>query len=455
MRKATSARLAAVGVAVAAVGAAMMPGAAVAQSHAPVGPPSLHAAKGTPQLSPTKAVEQIRQLAQCGHRMYAVGSFSKISQGATIYTRHNVFSFKASRPYTMTSWHPDVKGEVDTIAFNGNHCGTAYLGGDFTKVGKHTVSNIAAVHTRHGGHVVKKFKASADREVATLMVWKHHLFAGGFFVTMNGSTKHKYFASLRPTTGKDDGYLSLHISGNYVYKSRHGYPTVDNPTRIWKMQLSHSGTRLLVEGDFLRIGHKHRQQIAMLNLGPKHARTSTWYATEFNRKCQRNAPFYAQAAAWSANDKQVFVTTTGGAPNSGNGSLEAQPRSGLCDAASAFPSTQHKVKHQWINYTGCDSLFSVAADQTTVYIGGHERWVNDRAGCNKMLGRAKNAQGMAGLTPRHGKLTYNPTRSRGFGADDMLLTHRGLWVASDNFDDAVQCAHDFDHAGLCYLPYSK
>jgi hypothetical protein len=90
-----------------------------------------------------------------------------------------------------------------------------------------------------------------------------------------------------------------------------------------------------------------------------------------------------------------------------------------------------------------------------VYIGGHERWVNDRAGCNKMLGRAKNAQGMAGLTPRHGKLTYNPTRSRGLGADDMLLTHRGLWVASDNFDDAVQCAHDFDHAGLCYLPYSK
>jgi hypothetical protein len=458
MRKATSSRLAAVGITAGVIGAAMMPGAAVAQPNAPVapvGPASVHAAKGTPQLSPTKAVEQIRQVAKCGNRMYAVGSFSRISQGAKIYTRHNVFSFKATRPYTVTPWHPNVKGEVDTIAFNGNHCKTAYLGGNFTKIGKHTVANLAEVKTNHTGALIKKFKAQPDREVATLMVWKNHLFAGGFFLTINGSTKHKYFASLRPKTGKDDGYLSLHISGNYVYKSPRGHEVVENPTRIFKMQLNHAGDHLLVEGDFLKIGHRARQQIAMLTLGPKHAKTSKWYPKEFNRKCAANQPFYAQDAAWSVNDKQVFVATTGGAPNKGPGFLASQPRSGLCDAASAFPAKQHKVKHQWINYTGCDSLFSVAADKSTVYIGGHERWVNNSQGCDVMGSGAKNAQGMAGLGPSHGRLTYNPTRSRGFGADDMLLTQRGLWVASDNFDDAVQCGHDFDHAGLCYLPYKK
>jgi hypothetical protein len=453
MRKATIGRLAAVGLVVGVVGAGVLPGTAVAQPNAPIGPPSVHAAKGTPQLSPTKAVEQIRQVAQCGGRMYAVGSFSRISQGKKIYTRHNVFSFKAKRPYTLTPWHPNVKGEVNTIAFNGNNCNTAYLGGDFTKIGKHKVANLAEVRTNHTGRVIKAFKGRPDRAVATLMVWKHHLFVGGFFVTMNGSTKHKYFASLHPKTGTDDGYLSLHISGNYVYRSSHGNLTVVNPTRIFKMQLSHRGSHLLVEGDFLRIGHKPRQQIAMLTLGRKHAKTSRWYPKEFNRKCQRNQPFYAQGAAWSVNDKQVFVVTTGGAPNSGRGATMSEPRSGLCDAASAFPVKQHRVKHQWINYTGCDSLFAVAADRSTVYIGGHERWANDRLGCNKKAGKAQDAQGMAGLSPRHGRLTYNPTRSRGFGADDMLLTQRGLWVASDNFEDAVQCGHDFDHAGLCLLPY--
>jgi hypothetical protein len=453
MRKATSSRLAAVGITAGVIGAAMMPGAAVAKPTVPTGPPSVHAAKGTPQLSPTKVVEQIRQVAQCGGRMYAVGSFSRISQGTKIYTRHNVFSFKAKRPFTVTPWHPNVNGVVNTIAFNGTHCGKAYLGGSFTKIGKRKVANLAEVRTNHTGRVVKAFKAQPDRAVATLMVWKNHLFTGGFFVTMNGSTRHKYFASLRPKTGTDDGYLSLHISGNYIYKSPRGHEVVDNPTRIFKMQLSHHGTSLLVEGDFLTIGHKARQQIAMLTLGKRHAKTSRWYPKEFNRKCAANQPFYTQDAAWSANDKQVFVATTGGAPNKGKGSVASQPRSGLCDAAAAFPVKQHKVKHQWINYTGCDSLFAVAADKSTVYIAGHERWVNNRQSCNVMGSRAKEAQGMAGLSPRHGILRYNPTRSRGFGADDLLVTHRGLWVASDNFEDAVQCGHDFDHAGLCFLRY--
>jgi hypothetical protein len=453
MHKATIGRLAAVGLVAGVLGAGTMPGTAVAQPNVPIGPPSVHAAKGTPQLSPTKAVEQIRQIAQCGGRMYAVGSFSRISQGKKVYIRHNVFSFKARRPYTLTPWHPNVKGEVNTIAFNGNHCETAYLGGDFTKIGKHKVANLAEVRTNHTGRVVKAFKARPDRAVATLMVWKHHLFTGGFFVTMNGSTKHQYFASLRPKTGRDDGYLSLHISGKYLYKSPRGHEVVDNPTRIFKMQLNHRGTRLLVEGDFTRIGHKRRQQIAMLTLGRNHARTSRWYPTEFNRKCAANQPFYAQAAAWSANDRQVFVATTGGGPNRGKGSLASQPRSGLCDAAAAFPVKQRRVRHQWINYTGCDSLFAVAADRSTVYIGGHERWVNDRLGCNVKAGKAQDAQGMAGLSPRHGRLTYNPTRSRGFGADDILIRPRGLWVASDNFEDAIQCGHDRDHAGLCFLPY--
>jgi hypothetical protein len=60
---------------------------------------------------------------------------------------------------------------------------------------------------------------------------------------------------------------------------------------------------------------------------------------------------------------------------------------------------------------------------------------------------------MAGLSPANGQVTYNPTRARGFGADDMLITNAGLWIASDNFHGADQCGHVHGHSGICLLPY--
>jgi hypothetical protein len=51
-------------------------------------------------------------------------------------------------------------------------------------------------------------------------------------------------------------------------------------------------------------------------------------------------------------------------------------------------------------------------------------------------------------------LTFNPTRSRGEGADDMLITNDGLWIASDTQNGAAQCGGKSNHAGICLLPYA-
>jgi hypothetical protein len=61
---------------------------------------------------------------------------------------------------------------------------------------------------------------------------------------------------------------------------------------------------------------------------------------------------------------------------------------------------------------------------------------------------------MEGLSPSTGHLTFNPTRSRGLGADDMLITRAGLWIASDNFQGSSSCGGVSGHAGICLLPYS-
>jgi hypothetical protein len=74
-------------------------------------------------------------------------------------------------------------------------------------------------------------------------------------------------------------------------------------------------------------------------------------------------------------------------------------------------------------------------------------------GCNSPGPGAVSAPGMEGLSPATGSLTYNPTRGRGLGADDMQLTSGGLWIASDNDKNTAMCGGKGNHAGICFFPY--
>jgi len=402
-------------------------------------------------------VELVRQLVPCGNLMYAVGRFTKIKQGSTVYTRNNVFSFNASTG-AMTSWNPNVTGTVvDSIALSST-CSTAYLGGAFSAVGGTTARNIAAVSTSTGA-VVSGFARSASAEVNTLLMAGSHLLAGGYFTSVNGSTK-RYLVSLDPTTGKDDGYVNIPISGTYQYTDQGGHPSSSNPTRVFGLELSPSRTKVLATGVFTSVGGKHRQQIFMLDLGATSATVSNWYSSEFNQYCATAIPFYVRAAGWSPDGSKVYVADTGFKPATGTGYKSSDPRAGLCDAVAAFSSSAvSTLGHLWINYAGCDSLYSVAADAGTVYAGGHERWANNPHGCDYAGAGAVAAPGMGGFSPTTGTLTFNPTRDRGDGADDMVVTSAGLWIASDNDFGANACGKTASgspatgHAGICFLPY--
>lgn len=384
--------------------------------------------------------------------MYAVGTFTSIKKGSTTYARNNIFSFRATAPYTVNSWDPNVNGVVNTIAFNGGNCADAYIGGKFTTVHGTTVKNLAEIDTSTGA-VVTGFGHSASGQVETLQGYNGHILAGGYYTSINNSTANPYMTSLNATTGKDDGFIHLGISGMYVSSGG---------TRVYNQQLSHSGaadhgTLDLVEGDFTSVGGLPRQQIFMLDLSKSPAVVTAWTSPEFDGsqyQCVPNEAFYLQAAAWSPDDSAVYVATTGYHPNGvGTGGT---PRSGLCDAAAAFPATKAPVQHSWINYTGCDSLFSVAADSTNVYVGGHERWTMNPNGCDFAGPGAVAEAGMEGLSPATGLITSNPpvyTRGRGNGADDMEITSAGLWIASDNAQNTDGCGGVHGHAGICFLPY--
>ena len=413
---------------------------------AATGPPGTTPAYNTPQLASTGTTEQVRQIAQCGNTMYAVGTFTAITQGGTTFPRNNVFSFSASKPYTMTSWNPNVNGIVNGITFSPD-CSTAYLGGKFSTVGGVAAKNLAAVSTSSGA-LITGFGHSASGQVETLQYYNGHILTGGYFTSINNSSANAYMASLNPTTGKDDGFIHLGISGNYQFPG-----VSSNPTRVFNQQLSHSGTLDMVEGDFTSVGGQPRQQMFMLDLSGSTATVTGWTSPELNTDCNYNEAFYAQAAAWSADDSTIYV---------GDHRLQAERHTGRELPRGPGPVTRRSPtrpprpasRTRGSTTPGCDSLYAAAADSTTAYFAGHERWSANPNGCDVAGPGAIDAPGIEGLSPATGALTYNPTRGRGLGADDMLVTSAGLWIASDNLDGTNQCGTLANRAGICLLPYS-
>lgn len=471
-----SAAVAVAGAATVIVFGAGLAGPAGTVALAATGPVSSTPAKGTPELANTGATQTVRQLAQCGNTMYAVGAFSKIKRYSTSYTRHNIFSFSAASPYKVKSWNPDVNGVVNSITFNSN-CSDAYIGGKFTSVGGTAAKNIAEISTSTGA-VVTTFKHGANGQVETLARYGSHILTGGYFTSISNSTADPYMVSLDATTGKNDGFLQLHISGNYHYCNSTGTQcTANNPTRVYNQQLSHpgaadGGTLDLVEGDFTSAGGLPRQQIFMLNLATTPASVTGWTSPEWDGsdpsqpyQCSFTEAFYLRTAAWSPDDSTIYVATTGYKP--WNLPAGSYPRSGPCDMAAAYPATQAPVSHEWINYTGCDSLYAAAADASAAYFGGHERWSQNPNGCDHQGPGAVADPGMEGLVPAAGLDMLNSrgsalyTRSRGRGADDMLTTSAGLWIASDSglklssgkFGYSQTCGGVNSHSGICFLPY--
>jgi hypothetical protein len=406
-------------------------------------------------------------MVHCGGTIFAVGSFSQIVQGGSTFQRSNVFSFSATSPYTVTAWSPAVNGIVNSIAFNGSDCTNAYIGGNFTSVGGTAVKNIAKISTSTG-QVISGFGTStAGGEIDTLLGVRGHILVGGKFTWINGSHANPYLASVSPTTGKDDGFVHLNISGHYHYCRPGGRCTTGSQTYVYNQQLSHGGTLDLAEGNFTSVGGHPRQQIFMLNLATTPASVSGWTSPEWDGsdgnlpsgypyQCEFNEAFYIRSAAWSPDDSTVYTASTGAHPWN---QPQSDPRSGLCDAVAAFPATSTSVTHEWVEYSGCDSYFSVAADSATVYAAGHPRWADNDNGCNAEGPGAVPDQGLQGLNASTGKVVVNSKGAAVYSmsranADNMMITSAGLWISSTNRFGSQNCGGSPGHAGICLLPYN-
>jgi hypothetical protein len=130
-----------------------------------------------------------------------------------------------------------------------------------------------------------------------------------------------------------------------------------------------------------------RDQVVMLDLATSPVAVSGWATTRYQQQCAAVFATYMRDVDVSP-DGSYFVVVTTGAYRAGS----------LCDAAATGPGQQPT----WVDCTGGDTLYSVAVTGTAVYVGGHQRWMNNSFAGDRAGPGAVAREGIAALDPVSG-----------------------------------------------------
>jgi len=171
---------------------------------------------------------------------------------------------------------------------------------------------------------------------------------------------------------------------------------------------------------------------------------------------------YLRGVDFSPDGSYFVIDGTGFVPRSGELFIT------ICDAAARFETgIASPARPTWINYTGGDTLHSVAISGVAVYVGGHQRWLDNPNGRDSAGAGAVSRPGIGALNPATGKaLSWNPTRTRGVGAKVLQVTPAGpvgrlghrvrrggrlQQPAGPNHDDCAGQPREL-HPGIGFLP---
>jgi len=378
----------------------------------------------TPHIVLSDTSYDVRAFAQVGRTIYAGGLFSQVQDPArtTTYARKNFVAFD-SETGVISPLNLSFDGTVGAIEATAD--GTAlFIAGAFTKVNGITRRGILK-YDLVNDRVDPTFAPTGMRTVNDVVLANGAVIAAGNFT--------KKVMALNPTTGADTGAINITVAGTV---------NPDDDVRVRHIAVSPNGTRLVATGNFVTVNGQTRRRAFMLNLGPT-ATLSTWYAPRFAANCPAGGSRreWAQGVDFSPDGSYFVIVTTGG-PNG--------TTSGMCDAAGRFETANvsSTAAPTWINWTGGDTLYSVAITGPAVYVGGHQRWLDNPLGRDSAGVGAVERPGIGAIDPVTGKaLPWNPTKSRNHGTMALVATPQGLWVGSDGENFGRE-----EHAGIGYAP---
>jgi hypothetical protein len=369
-----------------------------------------------------------------GNRMFMGGSFTKLSNAGShiTFAQPYLVAFNATTGALDTTFRPVVNGRVQAIdlAPDGQ---SVYVGGYFTSVNGKAQRSIARLDAVTGRSWPGFTPAALNGGVDDVATYGSQVLVGGVFQKV-GTTSRPALASLDGTTGAATQFLTLPIAGVRVTTSG-----VKSPLNIEDFDITADRSRLVILGGFDRVAGQPRSQIAVISLRTNPASLSPWATSRYASYCGNSFPTYVRGLDTSPDSKYVVVSATGGAR-----------MSALCDASSRFElSPEHSgVRETWSNHAGGDTLWSAAITGNVIYVGGHQRWLDNPFGHDNAGPGAVSRPGVGALDPATGKaLAWNPTKTRGVATFDIRATPAGLWIVSDG--DIV---HKEYHGKVAFFP---
>lgn len=367
----------------------------------------------------------VYSIVQVGDTVVVGGSFTQVqnANSGTTLTRNRVFAFNATTGAISTTFVPNPNGTVYKVqaAADGT---SVYVGGNFTTAYGQSIKNLFRADVSTGARISSFSAPNLSGAVRDLEVVGNRLFVAGKF-THIGGVAQKALGSLNATTGARDPYFGLTLAG--LHRTGYDYDVTD----VLQMSSNPSNTQLTAVGNFTSVNGSPRSQIAKFDIsGPTSATLANWSTNQFTGPCSSKFDTYMTDVEYSPNG-QFFVVSTTGAYGGLTGSMAGTTG---CDGVFRFESstTGSAIPNTWSAYTGGDTTWTVEVTDNVVYAGGHQRWQNNPTAGDRIGQGAVERTGIAALNTVNGMpYSWNPTRTRGVGIQDMLATSQGLWVGSD------------------------
>jgi hypothetical protein len=358
-----------------------------------------------------------RKVLQIGNRVYVGGTFTAVKQTATAadIPQRYLFAFDATTGKIDAGFAPVLDGTVESLAAAADGQ-SLYAVGYFNTVNGQVRKKVARLDAATGANVLGFKGPRFSSRVEDVELVGGRLIVGGAFKWVAGRVRPA-LASLNASTGALDSFVDLDFAG------RRSTTKVSAPLSVADLDVSADGRTLVALGNFSTVAGQARHQLAVIDLSVTSATLKNWATDRYQPTCSNSFPSYVRGVSISPDGSYFVVSTTG-----------AHRVGALCDSAARWELTQSGTGLQptWVNYTGQDTLWSAGITGPVVYIGGHQRWVNNTTGRDYAGPGAVSRPGVAALDPRNGlPFSWNPTKSRGVAVFDLYSTSQGLWVASD------------------------
>ncbi|MGW0808448.1 delta-60 repeat domain-containing protein [Nonomuraea sp. NPDC002799] len=346
----------------------------------------------------------VNAIAVVGGTVVVGGSFTEVSDAGrtTALPRDNLFAYDLVTGRILPGFAPSVSGTV--YGLTAGEDGTVYVGGEFFGIDNQRSRALARLKVSDGTLVPGFAPNIGGGMVTTLARQGSQLYVGGDFISPRTALARLDAGTGAPDPGFDVTPGSPLTSGVKVHA------------------LALSRGRLVVDGTFTTLGGHSRPQLGLIDVSGTVARVAPWRTDVYAQKCAVAFPSYVRGLDFSPDGGYFVVVTTGGT------------KGGMCDTAARFETYAKGagVKPTWVNSTGGDSLYSVAATGAAVYVGGHLRWLDNPQGRDSAGPGAVSRPGIGAIHPHTGKaLSWNPTRERGIGVKAFSVHPRGLLVGSD------------------------